>query len=163
MKLLVMITFLTAVLTGCGGASGGNTAANNSNSKNANTANVSNSSSSSETNTNADASRDMTPLALNVSDMVEGSGESQNVGRMATVTGGVLDKISYDSLLIRQPGGRAFYCYGDFGDYTSMASKIESLSAQGKAPRATVKGIYKIASVGSGGELSPCFLTDLDK
>jgi pectate lyase len=157
MKLLITVIYLAVVLTGCG-TSASNTAANTANSKNANLAGASNT--SSESNTDTAALKDTTPLNMNVSDMIV-TVDSEKVGRMVTVTGGQLDKISYNSLLIREPGGRAFYCYGDFGDYTKMSAKIDSLSSQGRAPGATVKGIYKVASIGTGGELSPCVLTDL--
>jgi hypothetical protein len=160
-KRLIAVLCAT-VLTACGSMGNNATANNSANSKNNNgqttTSNVS------ETNANASASPvDTTPLTMTAFDMVNGDGEKDKEGRMVTVTGGQLDKISYDSLLIRTPGGAAFYCYGDFSDYTKMADRIESLSAQGKAPGATVKGIYKVATVGTGGELNPCVLTDLVK
>lgn len=80
------------------------------------------------------------------------------------MTGGVLEEIRSDSLLIRgQYGGSAFYCYGDFTEYMSMADKVKSLGYSGKSPKVTVKGVYKIASVGTGGELNPCVLSDIQK
>lgn len=159
MKAQILILLLAVSLTACGSAAtNGN--ANNSNSKNSNTTSASN---SSETNSNSDVAKDMTPLDLSPADMAYGEGDKEKVGRMVTVKGGLLEKVSYNSLLIRDPGGRAFTCNGDFSEYTKMADKVESLAAQGKAPKATVKGVYKIASVGTGGELSPCVLADLEK
>lgn len=142
---------------------------------NAETSNTSNASNRSSSNANTDddytsssptpdPDRDMTPLTMSVSDMVEGSGDEDKVGRMVTVTGGVLENLESDALRIRGSyGGYAFYCYGDFDDYMSMSDRVKSLAASGRSPKVTVKGVYKIATVGSGGELNPCVLSDIEK
>ena len=165
--ILFVAIVLAASAVGCKWSFGSNTEVSNSSSNSNRSRTNSNSSdddyaSSSPT---PDPDRDMTPLSLSVSDMVEGSGDEENVGRMATVTGGVLENISSDQLRIRGPYnvGAAFYCKGDFSEYMSMASKVESLSQSGKSPKVTVKGIYKIATTGSGGELNPCVLSDIEK
>ena len=112
----------------------------------------------------SNSAQDMTPTTMDIDEMVSGSGDKDMVGRMVTVTGGVLEHIDSTTLRIRGAyGGAAFYCYGDFADYMSMASRVDSLSQSGHAPKATVKGIYKVASVGNGGELSPCVLSDIQK
>ncbi|MBV9242013.1 MAG: hypothetical protein JO314_08390 [Acidobacteria bacterium] len=112
----------------------------------------------------SNSSSDMTPISMDVSEMVSGSGDQDKVGRMVTVTGGVLENIDSDKLRIRgEYGGAAFYCYGDFSDYMSMADRVRALSQGGRSPKATVKGMYKIASIGTGGELNPCVLSDIQK
>jgi hypothetical protein len=101
---------------------------------------------------------------MDIAEMVSGSGDEEMVGRMVTVTGGVLENIDSTTLRIRGAyGGQAFYCYGDFTDYLSMSDRVRSLSQSGKSPKATVKGVYKISSTGTGGELSPCVLSDIQK
>lgn len=156
---------LIAVALGCNWSAGTNTNSN-SNANASNTANRNSNSSDDYTSSSPtpDLARDTTPLSLTVSDMVEGSGESEYVGRLTTVSDGVLENIDSDKLRIRGAyGGSAFYCYGDFTDYMSMADKVKSLSYSGKSPKVTVKGMYKIATIGSGGELNPCVLSNIEK
>lgn len=107
------------------------------------------------------ADKDTTPLTMSISEFLA-SNDSEKVGRIVTVTGGQLDAIAYDSLLIRDGPGYAFHCYGSFSDYMSMSTQIDSLRQRGRAPGATVKGAYKMSSYGSP-ELGPCVLVDLKK
>lgn len=158
MKLMVILAISAMLLSACG--KGADSAAlNTANSNAANSSGVSNS--SSETNKKAAETKDTTPLTMPVSDIV-GSYDAEKDGRTVTVTGGLLEEMRRDSLLIRSGAGAAFYCYGDFSSYMDGASKIDSLRQQGKSPVATVKGTYKKGS-GSGAELGPCVLMDLGK
>ena len=156
---------LVAAALGCNWNFGTNS--NSSTNSNAsNTANTNRNSSDDFTSSSPtpDPNRDMTPLDMTVSEMVEGSGDTDKEGRRVTVTGGVLENLDSNALRIRAPyGGAAFYCYGDFIDYMSMSEKVRSLAQSGRSPKVTVKGIYKVASVGTGGELSPCVLSDIEK
>ena len=158
MKLIIITTMLAVVLSACG-KSEETSSTNSSNSK---TANSSSSSSSSPEPSRKDSEpKDMTPLTMSVSEMV-GSYDESKEGRMVTVTGGRLEEIKYNSLMIRDGSSYAFYCNGSFSDYTKMAPQIDSLKTQGKSPVATVKGIYQ-KGVGSGADLESCILTDLAK
>jgi hypothetical protein len=158
MKLIILAAMLAIGLSACG-KSADTSAANTANSKTANSSNVSNS--SSETNKDAAEKKDMSPLTMPVSDIVVNY-DPEKEGRTVTVTGGRLEKMERNSLLIRDGAGPAFYCYGDFSDYMSGAPKIDQLQQQGKPPVATVKGTYKKGN-GSGADLGPCVLMDLGK
>lgn len=161
MKILTIligaIVFSTIFVGACNFSVG--TGSNTSNSNNANSTNTSNS--SSETNKTVVESRDMTPLTMSISEFIA-SNDKDNEGRTVTVTGGQLDEISYDSLLIRDGAGYAFHCYGSFSEYMSTKTKIDSLRQQHRSPGATVRGIYKMSSYNSA-DLSPCVLVDLVK
>lgn len=168
-SIVLIAVVLIATAVGCkwnfGSESGAsnNSNANNSNrsSANANTNTDDEDTSSSPT---PDPDRDMSPTTMTVSEMVEGSGDKDMVGRMVTVSDGVLENIDSDKLRIRGAyGGAAFYCNGEFSDYMKMADRVRELSQSGRSPKVTVKGLYDIATVGSGGELSPCVLTDIEK
>ncbi|HEV7700027.1 MAG TPA: hypothetical protein VGO43_07345 [Pyrinomonadaceae bacterium] len=164
-SILLVAILLLALVLGCKWGFGGNTeTANNSNNTNRSSSNRDDDDDLASSSPTPDANRDITPQTLSVSDMVEGSGDEDKVGRMTTVSGGVLEKLESDSLLIRAPyGGAAFYCYGDFDEYMSTSERVRSLAASGRSPKVTVKGVYKIASVGTGGELNPCVLSDIEK
>lgn len=162
MILIVAIAFSTMFIAGCNFSLGNGSNASNSNNSNK-AANASNSSnSSSETNKdNVADNKDKPPVTMSISEFLS-SNDKDNEGRMVTVTGGQLDEISSDSLLIRDGPGYAFHCYGSFSEYMSTKTKIDSLREQHRSPGATVKGIYKMASYGSP-ELGPCVLVDLVK
>jgi hypothetical protein len=89
--------------------------------------------------------------------------DTSNEGRIVTVTGGNLDTIASDSLLIRDGSGSAFHCYGSFNEYMSTATTIDSLRQKGKSPGAVVKGAFKLDSAYGKPDLSPCVLIDLKK
>ena len=170
LSILLVATTLGAAALGCKWGFGSNADASN-NSSNANRASTNNNSSydddyasNSNSYSGSNSSRDMTPTSMDISEMTSGNGDEDMVGRMVTVTGGVLEDIQSTTLRIRGAyGGSAFYCYGEFSDYMSMSDRVRSLAASGKAPKATVKGIYKVASTGTGGALSPCVLSDIQK
>jgi ABC-type Fe3+-hydroxamate transport system substrate-binding protein len=160
--LTVMLVVVVVVLSACG-RSAETSSTNSSNSTSANSSNSSSSSSSSSPElTKKDSEpKDTTPLTMTVSDIVGNYDESKD-GRMVTVTGGLLEEMKRDSLLIRNGASSAFYCYGDFSQYMDGAPKIDSLRQQQKSPVATVKGIYKKGN-GYGADLGPCVLMDLGK
>jgi len=171
LSIFFVATVLLAVVLGCNWSFG----SNSNSTSNANSSNGNRSSAYSNSNddyaygspapdSNSDSARNMTPTTMDISEMTSGSGDKEMEGRMVTVTGGVLEHIDSTTLRIRGAyGGYAFYCYGDFSDYVSMASRVDSLSQSGHAPKATVKGVYKVSSTGNGGELSPCVLSDIQK
>jgi ABC-type Fe3+-hydroxamate transport system substrate-binding protein len=161
MKSIILTVMLAVALSACG-KSAETASTNSSNSTSANSSNSSSSSSSSPESTNKNSEpKDMTPLTMPVSDIVGNYDESKD-GRMVTVTGGLLEEMKRDSLLIRDGVNSAFHCYGDFSQYMDGAAKIDSLRQQQKSPVATVKGIYK-KGTGYGAELGPCVLMDLGK
>ena len=162
MKSIILTIMLAAVLSACGKSAAETSATNTANSRSENSSSSPGSSSSPELTKKDDEPKDMTPLTMTVSDFI-GSYDASKEGRMVTVTGGLLENIAYNALRIRNgSSGYAFYCNGSFSDYTKMSPQIDSLSQQGKSPRATVKGIYK-KGVGSGADLESCILTDLEK
>lgn len=128
---------------------------------NENSTNTSNT--TSQTNKNADAARDMTPVSLDVMGML-GSYKPGYEGVKTTVSGGRLDAISYGSPMIRDNiGGAGFACEGSFSEYMSMAPKIDSLRQSHKSPEVIVSGIYTRSRSGTGATLSSCILVDLKK
>ena len=170
LTILLVATVLAAAALGCKWSFGSNadvsTNSNNSNrspSNNRNSDDDDNDYSSNSNSSSSNSAKDLTPKSIDVSEMTSGS-DKELEGRLVTVTGGVLESIDSDKLMIRgQYGGAAFYCYGSFTDYLSMADRVRSLSQSGRAPKATVKGMYKASTVGTGGELDPCVLTDIQR
>lgn len=158
MKLIIILAISTVFFSACG-KSADSAALTTANSNSANSSTVSNS--SSESNKKAAETKDMTPLTMPVSDIV-GNYDEEKDGRTVTVTGGLLDEMKRDSLLIRDGAGYAFFCYGDFSAYMDGTPKIDSLRQQQKSPVATVKGVYKKGN-GIGADLGPCVLMDLGK
>jgi len=167
-SILLVAAVLAIAALGCKWSLGSNADSsynsNNTNHSNANRNSNDDDYSSNSTSYSSNSAKDMTPTTIDISEMTSGSGDKDLEGRMVTVTGGVLENIDSDKLRIRgEYGGYAFYCYGSFTDYLSMADRVRSLSQSGRPPKATVKGLYKISSTGNGGELSPCVLTDIQK
>ena len=161
MKKIIFIILCAFGLDACG--MGANSNANAINSKNSNLAN--NSNANAQSNRDADVSRDTSPLTLRVSEMVGSGGfDATKEGRMATVEGGLLDKISYSSITVRDGLGSAFECSGSFSDYMSSAPRIDELASQRRSPGVTVMGIYGKSSYSdSTAALRSCVITDLKK
>ncbi len=153
--ILVMAVAFAFALSACGGSS----SSNDSNAKNSNGS--PSPSPSSSLAAEKDQGKDLPPTSMDVAEFL-GSYNKENEGRIVTVTGGLLDQISYNSLLIRNGASYAFYCNGDFSSYMEMKTRIDDLRYKGKSPTATVKGIYGVDSNGSP-SLSGCVLTDIKK
>ncbi|MEQ1605076.1 MAG: hypothetical protein ABL999_09420 [Pyrinomonadaceae bacterium] len=150
MKTKLLITFAAVVLCSCGGSTSNNAA----NSRNANSV--------SQTNKEKEPPKDMTPMTMDISEFM-GTFDASKEGRMVTVTGGQLDAISYGTLTIRNRSGYAFSCSGSFGDYMSMAPKIDSLRQSHRSPDVVVEGKYSKSSYDNSTALSSCILVDLKK
>lgn len=159
MRSTLLIALVAIVMSGCSVSMSANSS-NDANSKNSNSASPSPSPSATKSET--ETGKDKPPTSMSISEFMSSSDRSNN-GRIVTVTGGQLDKISYDSLLIRDGAGAAFYCYGSFSDYTDMSSKIDSMRQAGKSPGATVTGTFSLESDYGKPDLKSCILTDLKK
>lgn len=88
--------------------------------------------------------------------------------RILTVTDGKLWDIQSTEIRIGSSTGSSgsVICEGSFSEYMPYSSKIGELSRQGKAPGATVKGMYSRTESYSGSTkvyLSPCVLSNLEK
>lgn len=147
---------MCVLLAACGKASDTNSV-NASNSKNSNSA----SPSSAVSPADIDKGKTLPPTSMDIYDFI-GVYDADNEGRIVTVTGGLLEEISYNSLLIRDGSSFAFSCEGNFSEYMEMKTRIDDLRYKHKSPVATVKGIYSKDSSGKP-TLKSCVLTDIKK
>lgn len=161
MKNLILIALFIIAVTACGFGSKSTSSSGNSNNSNA----INSSGSTSSANRDSGVPKDTSPLTLRVSEMVgTGSFDSSKEGRRVTVEGGLLDKISYSSVTVRDGSGYAFECSGSFSDYMSSAPRIDELTSQHRSPSVTVMGTYGKSSYSdSAAALSSCIITDLKK
>lgn len=150
-KNYVLCAILSAFLSfgqACGGSS--TTSSNASNNSNANSEKT------------AD-NRDMSPVTLSASDL----SEKEHKGRMVTITGLSLAKITPTKLELVTPSGVGrINCIGDFNSYMASSQRVEELASKGisNAPKGTIKGIYKEkTSVTDTVIIEPCVLTELEK
>lgn len=149
-KTYILCAILSAFLSinlACGGSSATSNNANNSNTNSAKTAD----------------NRDMSPVTVSAGDL----SEKEHKGRMVTITGLSLAKITPTRLELVTPSGVGrVSCIGDFNSYMASSQRVEELASKGisNAPKGTIKGTYKEkSSVTDTVMIEPCVLTDLEK
>lgn len=124
--------------------------------------------------TNTAEPKETGPLTLSASGLLQDANnmttrmDSIYKDRMITVTDGKLWEIGSTELRIGSSTGSSgsIVCVGSFSEYLPYSSKISELSQQGKAPGATVKGMYSRIESNSGNPkvyLDPCVLSNLEK
>jgi hypothetical protein len=114
------------------------------------------------------------PLTMSASDLLQDANNATSrmdsiyKDRMITITDGKLWDIQSNEIRIGSSTGSSgsIICEGSFSEYMPYSSKIGELSRQGKAPGASVKGMYSRIESNSGSPkvyLSPCVLSNLEK